>query len=173
MLEVAVSNDHGTSKFYVRTPSSIFVYEVRPDMCKPKQILNIPQGATMHILAGSVIANKDLSALVFNSTQGYQSYWTNLHKPSLQDAHYNLCTFKKAEGVFGVAYISYNVTANQTELVLYQYQLEGEADGEGFSLRSFKAPIFLLSIGAVFYYTFIAKKNKPTSQQLEELDAAE
>jgi len=158
-LQLMVSNDHGTNKFYVRTNSHVFVYEVGT-ACKPKRVLDIPRNSTLHILSDSVLAYNNLSAVVFNSSLDYKSSWTTLRKPTLHGHSYNLSVFKKSEGMFGVAYISYNETTNQTELSLYQYQLQEESSGESFSLKGFKAPIFVISIGAVLYYSFFMKRNK-------------
>lgn len=88
----------------------------------------------------------------------------DLRKPTLQGNQYNLSIFKKSEGVFGLFYSHYNETTNQTELSLYQYQLDDDVTGEGFSLKGFKAPIFIISIGVVFYYSFLMKKNKTSAE---------
>jgi len=171
-VQLLSSNDHGTNKFYVRTKSHVFVYEVATS-CKPKRVLDIPSNSTVHILSDSVLAYNNLSAIVFNSSLGYKSSWTSLRKPTLHGDSYNISVFKKSEGVFGVAYISYNYTNNQTELSLYQYQLHDESLGESFSLKGFKAPIFVITIGAVFYYSFVMKKKKPIADHSDGDTAAD
>ncbi len=60
-----------------------------------------------------------------------------------------------------MAYINYNKTTNQADMSLYQYQLHDESLGESFNLKGFKAPIFVITISAVFYYSFLMKKEKP------------
>jgi hypothetical protein len=139
------------------------VYEVGTS-CKPKRVLDIPRNSSIHILADSLLASNNLSAILFNSTVGYRASWMDLRKPTLQGNQYNLSIFKKSEGVFGLFYSHYNETTNQTELSLYQYQLDDDVTGEGFSLKGFKAPIFIISIGVVFYYSFLMKKNKTSAE---------
>lgn len=43
------------------------MYEVG-QACKPKQVLNIPKDSTLHVFAESVLAFKDMSAVMFNSS---------------------------------------------------------------------------------------------------------